>query len=1037
MAVVIDDLVQELLSDVPLTVGAAVVLHGLQTKVLNGYTGVVVRRLGPPSNRMEVRLDKGGPDGGRTIRVRLQHVQLVGPAPPSPLHLGLARAAAVKRTGFFYAFGNTPPLYVLPGVPLDQDARVLLLGSGDLRAPLYSIYHDGAGATRAAPRRLEFLVNDTNPYVAARNVVLLHLALDARVSADTLFSVWFSLCMSPSAAEALRAALCELTGPAADAALRRLGVSFHAAGERVAVAAVWRAWASWTPSCAHLRAARRRVLEDRFPDSLQHTARNHAARLLMWVSKGNEEFPMRAAIDEVLEYFETGSVPVLAAAASNARARRKAKKQTSMEVSNPTLLQSPTTWDLHYGAVPFAAFPLFEPSYAAQRPLASSCVKQLASWAAALRATDGGVRWTFSLSDCLSLCGCLPRGSPFAVVASSNLIDHVGLLPILQATRGIVSPGGCLLTQSLLGSSYSDSSDELLRIHVGMDPAHWPGVLGWRCLGYEGALAPEHSAFQLGISDLTPLFKLEQQRVGAVVRSEANFVWTPAELSSMPAQAGPGHADLVASCRVSVSPSLLGPLVDFYGPSRTHLLTLLPTFLACPAMRRQLRAESNWEVSDILQGALHGARLSVATVRVPVKMLGFGHFAQIPLAVVLVKARRLVVYTGISVTWEADDSNSNGEGGWWVARWLLHPSRLTRDTDICLVRNLAPQTLPVVKTFSVEDVALSSVPVSRLTVWYDRFAPPPLESDQEALFSAGGGVKDVPARWDVRISSLPTAWQMAVSAGKRLSASCIPERPNAVRVGVGAAFCSPVVLSLPGPVATVSPLPGHRGSRLSVELAPAEDVAVVCIPKGLYAFDTLAPADLVHHDTRVWMPSRVAPSAMDVYVGLQMTSRDSKVCGLPMHLVPPLTAAKVTIACILRHPEEPVVLLSVDSCDMPPGAPVNVQAVLLPRGIRVEHRTGVPAVNLAACFFQQDAFPALDPFLANLHSHGPKLLILTSRAEFGVLERIFRLMAARAKQPRGGAANSEWATGGRVAVPPPLRRYFFPVLLQPLFVPHH
>lgn len=1036
MAVVVDDLVQELLSEMPLPVGAAVVLHGLQTNVLNGCTGVVVRRLDPPSDRVEVLLDKGGRDGGRTVRVRLQHVQPVVPAPPPPLHLGLARAAAVKRTGFFYAFGNTPPLYVLPGVPLDADARVLLLGSGDLRAPLYSIYRDAAGATRAAPRRLEFLVNDTNPHVAARNVVLLHLALDGRVSADALFSVWFSLCMSPPAAEALRAALRELTGPAANAALCRLGVSFHAAGEREAVAAVWRAWASWTPSCAQLRAARRRVLEDRFPGSLQAAAGCHAMPLLMRISQGNEDFPMRAATEEVVKYFETGSVPVLVTAATgNARARRKAKARAPREAANPTLLQSPTTWDLHYGAEPFAAFPLFETSYAAQRPLASSCVKQLASWAAALRATDGGVRWTFSLADCLSLCGCLPRASPYDVVASSNLMDHVGLLPLLQAMRGIVSPGGCLLTQSLLGSSYSESSEELLRVHLGTDPAHWPGVLGWRCLGYEGALAPEHSAFQLDLPDVMALCRPAQRGMGAVVRSEANFVWSPAELSSLPTRAGPGHADVVASCRVSVGPSLFGPLVAFDCRFRTHLLTLLPTFLACPDMQRLLCAESDWEVSDILQGVLHGARLCVATVRVPAALLDFGRAAQIPLAVVLVKGRRLVVYTGLSVTGEAEDRSSNGEGRCWVARWLLHPSRLTPDTDIFLVRNLAPQTLPVVKTFSVEDVALSPVPASRLAVWADRFAPPPLAPDQESLFSRGGGVKDLPARWEVCLSCLPAAWRSAVDAGKPLTASCIPERDNAVRIGVGASLCSPVVLSLPGPVAPVSPLLGRRNSRLSVVLAPSQYVAVVCIPKGLYAFGTLAPADLVHHDTRVWKPSRVAPSAMVLYIGLQMTSRERVLRNLPLQLVPPLTAAKDTIACILHHPDAPAVLLAIDGAATPLGAPADVHAVLLPRGTRVEHRTGVPAMELAACFLHEEDLPALAPFLRCLHTHGAEVLIRTSPAEFALLEAALRLMAGRAKQLRRGTADSGWATGGRVAVPPPLRRYFMPLLLQPLFVP--
>jgi len=73
----------------------------------------------------------GNPSGGADRRVA------VHAAARSPW----TRGGGARTTRGFYAVGNTPPPFVLPGVGLDEPAAsVLLLGSGDLRTPLYSVY---------------------------------------------------------------------------------------------------------------------------------------------------------------------------------------------------------------------------------------------------------------------------------------------------------------------------------------------------------------------------------------------------------------------------------------------------------------------------------------------------------------------------------------------------------------------------------------------------------------------------------------------------------------------------------------------------------------------------------------------------------------------------------------------------------------------------------------------------------------------------------------------------------------------------------
>lgn len=43
---------------------------------------------------------------------------------------------------FLYAIGNTPAVNLINSVPPDQDADVLLLGCGDVRSILFSVYMD-------------------------------------------------------------------------------------------------------------------------------------------------------------------------------------------------------------------------------------------------------------------------------------------------------------------------------------------------------------------------------------------------------------------------------------------------------------------------------------------------------------------------------------------------------------------------------------------------------------------------------------------------------------------------------------------------------------------------------------------------------------------------------------------------------------------------------------------------------------------------------------------------------------------------------
>jgi hypothetical protein len=129
--------------------------------------------------------------------------------------LCLARVVFDTRN-LYAAFGSLPPLYVLPGV---SSANVLLLATGDLRSALYSLVGD-------ARRRLfvSFFVDDVDPHMLARNIVLLWLAHHAPPA--HVFAVRFSLGLSASAHASLHQALDALTGPSCANHLAEIGVGF-------------------------------------------------------------------------------------------------------------------------------------------------------------------------------------------------------------------------------------------------------------------------------------------------------------------------------------------------------------------------------------------------------------------------------------------------------------------------------------------------------------------------------------------------------------------------------------------------------------------------------------------------------------------------------------------------------------------------------------------------------------------------------------------------------------------------------------------
>ncbi|KAH6902808.1 hypothetical protein BKA70DRAFT_1304682 [Coprinopsis sp. MPI-PUGE-AT-0042] len=86
---------------------------------------------------------------------------------------------------FFYPVGNTPAVHLTASLPPEQRADVLLLGCGDVRNILFTVYME----SEHLQKELDFTCNDHEPAILARNLLLYTLLLDDPKSVD-LKKLW-------------------------------------------------------------------------------------------------------------------------------------------------------------------------------------------------------------------------------------------------------------------------------------------------------------------------------------------------------------------------------------------------------------------------------------------------------------------------------------------------------------------------------------------------------------------------------------------------------------------------------------------------------------------------------------------------------------------------------------------------------------------------------------------------------------------------------------------------------------------------------
>ncbi|KAJ7025759.1 hypothetical protein C8F04DRAFT_1127487 [Mycena alexandri] len=340
----------------------------------------------------------------------------------------MAHALVFQGKYFFYPIGNTSAVSLLRDIAPEEPANLLLLGCGDPRNVLYSIFSEHSHCKTC------FLV-----VFGSRNVLFFTLVADNQVSQDVIWNIFFHFYLGVQCkklldiGETLRAWDASAYGP------------FIKMGTQYTLDELRRHWALYS-GYHDLPVERRNA--SRTAKDLGIGARS-AGPLIDKATKVCEE--------QFLAYWKTGTT------------FSKTKDTATASFLNPTFVYSLVGegCNVHYGTDPVAPFHLAALFGSGIRASVTDLVKIVkaefsrtvlrffASEATALCKALGGFDATGALNLGIFLnpaeYGSAP--STFNVIDSSNLSDHIGLLNVLIATvpllRSPASCGSVLYTESL------------------------------------------------------------------------------------------------------------------------------------------------------------------------------------------------------------------------------------------------------------------------------------------------------------------------------------------------------------------------------------------------------------------------------------------------------------------------------------------------------------------------------------------------------------------------------------------------------------
>ncbi|KAJ7652134.1 hypothetical protein DFH06DRAFT_1094388 [Mycena polygramma] len=379
---------------------------------------------------------------------------------------------------FFYPIGNTSAVSLLRDIAPEEPANLLLLGCGDPRNVLYSIYCE----THGSDRPLDFTCGDVDPAILARNVLLFTLVADNQLTSGTIWNIFFHFYLDKDCLSQLTSQCKKLLN--IGETLEEWAASTYAPFLRMAtqytLTEIRRHWSLYV-AMHDLPAGRKNTIRNAF------RAKSRSAQDLGVGARSAGPLigkALKVCEEQFLAYWKTGTT------------FSKPKEIAAATFINPTFVYSlgGEGCNVHYGTDPVAPFHLAAlfgngGSRISVNDLVRVVQAEFSDWCSALHTAISSSGRTpvirFCVSEATALCralngfsstGAVNLGIPvapwktqllqlnraeygdapaaFTVIDTSNLSDHVGLLNVLIAAvpllRASAPQGGVLYTESLL-----------------------------------------------------------------------------------------------------------------------------------------------------------------------------------------------------------------------------------------------------------------------------------------------------------------------------------------------------------------------------------------------------------------------------------------------------------------------------------------------------------------------------------------------------------------------------------------------------------
>ncbi|KAG1865904.1 hypothetical protein DFJ58DRAFT_863671 [Suillus subalutaceus] len=416
-----------------------------------------------------------------------------------------------REKTFFYPIGNTSAVCLTQDLCPSEKADVLLLGCGDPRHILYTVYANSMGSQ--ASRKLDFTCCDLESAVIARNVILFTLLADegAVQTVPQIWNIFFHFYLDKASHDLLISQCRKLVELSSDPDSWNDGPYGHflRVCTRDTLTELRRLWqlyvktTTFSPSeeKAFKSAYAADVKASKTKSGFVFTASRAAGPLSMYA--------LKMVDDHYNIYWETGICSAVP------------KRPSEISHPNPTLAYSMVgeKFGVHYGTDPLSGFHLAEalapavgssrhPEQVTLKDIVNVCKTQFSRWCTSVSkvlSSQGPSSPSLLIircfvGDALSLCQALdysrtmkststpfpiapwksacitfdpeaygtdtqsPAPTTFNIIDTSNLLDHVGVLNILVVTSPILQRtlSATLYTEGLSGSSPEDTLPQQL-----------------------------------------------------------------------------------------------------------------------------------------------------------------------------------------------------------------------------------------------------------------------------------------------------------------------------------------------------------------------------------------------------------------------------------------------------------------------------------------------------------------------------------------------------------------------------------------------